>query len=217
MADLQNITYGAITYQIPGAITVDDAMSGTSENPVQNKVISGALEDKVDKVDGKGLSTNDYTDAEKQKLAGLENYDDTTLAGRVGAVETLLDGHPVGVDVPANAVFTDTVYDDTALAARVSANESAIATLNGTGEGSVSKQIGDAIDAVVDGAPAAFDTLKEIADWIANDETGTAALIARVAALEALVADYADTRLQMTDGTNTVDKFILAKDVPAQP
>ena len=69
----------------------------------------------------------------------------------------------------------------------------------------------------MDGAPDTFNTLKEIADWIANDETGTAALIARVAALEALVADYADTRLQMTDGTNTVDKFILAKDVPAQP
>jgi hypothetical protein len=31
------------------------------------------LADKVDKVDGKGLSTEDYTTAEKEKLAGLEN------------------------------------------------------------------------------------------------------------------------------------------------
>ena len=37
---------------------------------------------------------------------------------------------------------------------------------------------------IVDSAPEAFDTLKELADWIANDETGTAALINRVAALE---------------------------------
>ena len=29
------------------------------------------LGDKVDKVDGKGLSTNDYTTAEKEKLASL--------------------------------------------------------------------------------------------------------------------------------------------------
>lgn len=29
---------------------------------------------KVDKVDGKGLSTNDYTTTEKNKLAGLSNY-----------------------------------------------------------------------------------------------------------------------------------------------
>jgi hypothetical protein len=38
---------------------------------VQNKVITNALADKVDKVTGKGLSTNDYTPAEKNKLAGI--------------------------------------------------------------------------------------------------------------------------------------------------
>lgn len=52
-------------------ITVDTALSGTSTNPVQNKVINGALGNKVDKVTGKGLSSNDYTDAEKQQLANL--------------------------------------------------------------------------------------------------------------------------------------------------
>lgn len=34
--------------------------------------VSSALNDKVDKVSGKGLSTNDYTTAEKTKLAGIE-------------------------------------------------------------------------------------------------------------------------------------------------
>lgn len=33
--------------------------------------IEGLLDDKVDKVSGKGLSTNDYTTAEKEKLAGI--------------------------------------------------------------------------------------------------------------------------------------------------
>lgn len=33
--------------------------------------LAPALNDKVDKVSGKGLSTNDFTDAEKQKLAGI--------------------------------------------------------------------------------------------------------------------------------------------------
>lgn len=37
------------------------------------------IANKVDKVDGKGLSTEDYTTAEKQKLAGLNNYDDTEI------------------------------------------------------------------------------------------------------------------------------------------
>lgn len=57
---------------------------------------------KVDKVSGKGLSTNDYTTAEKNKLAGLVNYNDkevrdlianltlelNTLKERVAALET---------------------------------------------------------------------------------------------------------------------------------
>mgnify|MGYP004630057517 CR=1 FL=1 len=43
--------------------------------------IKGFLNDKVDKVDGKQLSTNDYTTAEKNKLAGLKNYSHPTSAG----------------------------------------------------------------------------------------------------------------------------------------
>lgn len=41
----------------------------------QHQDISG----KVDKIEGKGLSTNDYTTQEKNKLAELENYDDTQV------------------------------------------------------------------------------------------------------------------------------------------
>lgn len=65
-----------------GSVTVDDAFSTTSENPVQNKVITVAfnqaaqqlsnlglaLDDKVDKVSGKGLSTNDFTNNDKNKV-----------------------------------------------------------------------------------------------------------------------------------------------------
>lgn len=70
---------------------VDESLSGTSTNPVQNKVIndaivnisslvgdtsvssqiSTAIANKVDKIDGKGLSANDYTTAEKTKLSGI--------------------------------------------------------------------------------------------------------------------------------------------------
>lgn len=50
---------------------VDTALSSTSSNPVQNKTVNSALDNKVDKVTGKGLSTNDYTTDEKTKLAGI--------------------------------------------------------------------------------------------------------------------------------------------------
>ena len=61
--------------------------------------IKALLTGKVDKVDGKGLSTNDYTTEEKNKLAGLNNYTlpaatSTTLGGiKAGAgVEVTADG-----------------------------------------------------------------------------------------------------------------------------
>lgn len=39
----------------------------------------GAFDRKVDKEEGKGLSTNDFTEEEKNKLAGLENYNDSEI------------------------------------------------------------------------------------------------------------------------------------------
>ena len=50
---------------------VDGELSETSENPVQNKTIKAALSDKVDKIEGKGLSTNDYTNKDKDILDKL--------------------------------------------------------------------------------------------------------------------------------------------------
>lgn len=63
-----------------------------------NKVkgyVDTALMNKVDKAEGKQLSTNDYTNEEKQKLAGLNNYElpkasKETLGGiKVGAGLTI--------------------------------------------------------------------------------------------------------------------------------
>lgn len=47
---------------------VDDFLSTTSFNPVQNKVITQNLNNKVNKETGKGLSTNDFTDEYKNKV-----------------------------------------------------------------------------------------------------------------------------------------------------
>ena len=51
---------------------------------------------KVDKVEGKGLSTNDFTTAEKSKLEGLENY---TLPA---ASADVLGGVKVGAGLAVN-------------------------------------------------------------------------------------------------------------------
>lgn len=61
----------------------DTFVSETSTNAVQNKVVTNALNNKVDKVEGKQLSTEDFTTTLKNKLEGLSNYDDTELSEAV--------------------------------------------------------------------------------------------------------------------------------------
>lgn len=59
---------------------------------VRNYVI-GQLAGKVDKVDGKGLSTNDFTTAEKEKLAGIDTSIYMTRADMEAYInETFLGG-----------------------------------------------------------------------------------------------------------------------------
>ena len=55
----------------PTIPTVDNAIAQGGTNPVTGGAIFDALEGKVDAESGKGLSSNDYTSAEKQKLAGI--------------------------------------------------------------------------------------------------------------------------------------------------
>ena len=51
---------------------VDNALSDTSTDPVQNKIIKAALDEKVDKIAGMQLSQNNFTNGEKEKLASIE-------------------------------------------------------------------------------------------------------------------------------------------------
>lgn len=90
-------------------ITVDSELSDTSENPLQNKVVTAAIvtldnsvallnqnlglldTQKVDKVNGKQLSTEDFTSALKTKLEGLNNYDDTAIQNAVNSLTTQIN------------------------------------------------------------------------------------------------------------------------------
>ena len=49
--------------------------------------VDNLLNGKVDKVEGKGLSTEDFTTELKNRLNSLENYDDTALTERVATIE----------------------------------------------------------------------------------------------------------------------------------
>lgn len=112
---------------------------------------------------------------------------------------------------------------DTATTGRVSVLEAKVDVLNGeaTVEGSVKKQVVDAIAGVVAKAPEDFDTLKEIADWIANDQTGAASLANRVSAVEKTVGEQGEAIAALEEvalsGTASLEVLnaITAEDVAA--
>jgi len=114
--------------------------------------------------------------------AVLDRYeaDVTNAKADITAINTKIGTIPEGktvVEMISDAQ-TAATYDDTALTARVAANEGAISTLNGdaTTAGSVTKQVNDAIAAVVAEAPESFDTLKEMSDWIADHTEDASAM-----------------------------------------
>lgn len=132
---VSNGTSWVISAASPSAVTVDSALSDTSTNPVQNKVIKAALDSKVPAVSGKGLSTNDYTTAEKTKLSGIEagaqvnkvtdvTVNGTTVVGadKVAAIDLSnyatkgdLSAIPkfaisVVTELPTSGISTSTIY-----------------------------------------------------------------------------------------------------------
>ena len=82
-----------------------------------NLALKSELNGKVDKEEGKGLSSNDYNDADKAKLAGLKNYDDAQIRELIAGKANLQHQHKVAdiTDFPelyydATAFFTSGAY-----------------------------------------------------------------------------------------------------------
>lgn len=98
---------------------IDNALSSTSINPVQNKVVKAEFEKVNSNLSGKANSSHTHTKSE----VGLGNVNNTadanksvkyaTSAGSApanGGNSDTVNGHTVNSDVPTNAKFTDTIY-----------------------------------------------------------------------------------------------------------
>ena len=143
----------------------------------------------VNKLEGVQVDGTDLSISGKKVNINLA----TPIADAVSAAKGELSGTISGIDGRLAAVEGDylkgadkTEINGTisALDGRVAANEGAITVLNGEGEGSVKKAVADAVAGVVASAPEDFDTLKEVADWIASDTTGAAKMQADIARLD---------------------------------
>ena len=104
-------------------------------------------------------------------------------------------------------------YDDTELKGRVTSNETAIATLIGSGEGSVDKKVADAVAKIIADAPEAYDTLKEISDWITSHSTDATAMNSQINANKTDIATLKSLVTQLPEGTEatTIVEYIQEK------
>lgn len=161
-------------------------------------------------------SINDTTTGILAQAKSYADTGDTSVQADVDALETLVGTIPEGYTSTTIAGYAkelaDAVaangYDDTALTSRVSANETAIETLNGTGVGSVSKQVADAVAAIVADAPEAYDTLKEISDWISSHSSDAATMNSQINTNKTDIANL--TTLIGTLPEGTVSTTIVA-------
>lgn len=70
---------------------IDTALDPMSANAVQNKVITKELNNKVDKVSGKQLSTEDFTTELKTRLEEMNLFDPTEINYKVDNLQTQID------------------------------------------------------------------------------------------------------------------------------
>ena len=182
-------------------VTAWDAAEGNAKS-----YADAELAKKVDKVDGYSL----VSDAEIARLADVDNYDDTALAGRVKAIED-------------DYLKTADKYDDTALAGRVTTAEGKIADLETASATHALKTEVEAVDAkfadYVKSTDYATDKAgidEAIANRYTKDEADSKfALITDayddselVARVEAIENDY----LVETDKTELSDAIVAEKE-----
>lgn len=128
--------------------------------------IDNLLKGKVDKIDGKGLSTNDFSTAEKNKLAGLNNY---TLPS--ASAETL-GGIKVGAGLAINEGILSATGGGTADSvdwSNVQNKPTKVSEFTNDSGYQTARDVNTIVENVVGAAPEALDTLKELSDALGND------------------------------------------------
>lgn len=100
IATMQTAIMAELVGTAPDALdTLWELANALGNDPNFATTITNLIGKKVDKVDGKGLSTNDYTTSEKNKLAGLSNY-------------THPSSHPASMITGLSKVATSNKYSD---------------------------------------------------------------------------------------------------------
>lgn len=97
------------SYAIKGSITNSDIASEANIDQSKIANLTDDLDRKVDKVEGKGLSTNDYTNEEKSKLNGIEDNAQRNIIEHIyvngtEAIPTTIDGNENSLSLRVSAL-----------------------------------------------------------------------------------------------------------------
>jgi hypothetical protein len=129
----------------------DFSVVDASDVGVGNERLSTVLENKVDKVSGKGLSTNDYTTTEKNKLFGIadnaNNYVHPTTSGNKHIPAGGAEGKILGWDSDGTAKWVDdhnTEYNDATTSVHGLMSAADKAKLNGIAAGATAVTVDSA-------------------------------------------------------------------------
>lgn len=102
---------------IKSQIICDDHLSITSIAPVQNKIVTEALNNKVNKIEGKGLSTNDFTNSYKDildniSIEDIENWNKNTPTVLYNNSSGTIGNITFTSTITNNMNYIDIVYSD---------------------------------------------------------------------------------------------------------
>ena len=192
--------YTLYFYTKTAPVTIDEAaFTITLPNPV-NKAdkVKNAVAGHLAGLDVNGNLTDSGKTVNDFDAAGAADSAKAEVMTYVGTIPTGAKAKDV-VSYIKEAV-TAGAYNDTQIKADVAANKAAITTLNGTGDGSVKKAVSDAVASIVADAPEAYDTLKEISDWISSHTSDAAGMNSQIktnkeniAALKTLIGTLPNT------------------------
>lgn len=136
-------------------------------------------------------NAKDYADSKDVDIAAAKQAG-ADAKSAAAAINTKLGTIPEDKTIAEMITDAQTAatYDDTAVKASIKANADAITTLNADEKtnGSVKKQVADAVAKIVADAPEAYDTLVEIADWISTHSDDASAMNTAITKLQAILA-----------------------------
>lgn len=187
MADLKllKLVIDGNSYSVPDASATEKGLMSADHFSKLEGIESGAQVNKIEEIQVNSVKVDIAQKIVNILVTEGSANGNISVAGKDVAVKGL-------AALAYKASVTETELDEAVKTklAQIETNKQAIATLNGTSEGSVKKTVDDAIKAwaeLVTADNETVDTFKELVDWVAKHGTEAGELTEAINAIEAIL------------------------------